>query len=185
MILLKPNTGSRQEHVESIMHSTHLWTSWVPIIPVTVGLILPYLSTYLDIFLPEILLSYPQWAGIPVFLGGFLLAFSSVQLIYSQEQWDKAPSPAGTPKRLVISGPYRYVRNPMLLGMLLIICGEGLYFRSVGILSYLTAFFLFVNFVMVPGEERRLVEHFGGQYLQYKSKIRRWLPTTAPYKNDR
>lgn len=156
---------------------------WIPIVPITAGLILPYLATYLDAFLPEVPLGPARWAGIPIFLSGIMLAVSSARLIYGQKQWNETPTYTGTPKQLVVSGPYRYVRNPMLLGMFLIICGEGLYFRSTGILSYLTAFFLFANFVKVPDEERRLEERFGESYLQYKSKIHRWLPTTSPYEN--
>ncbi|MFQ5862656.1 MAG: methyltransferase family protein [Candidatus Brocadiales bacterium] len=167
------------------MGSTRLRRTWIPIIPITVGLILPYLATYLDASLPEVPLGPLQLVGIPVFLGGIVLAINSARLIYTQEQWDKTPTPTGTPRHLIVSGPYRYVRNPMLLGMLLIVCGEGLYLRSPGIFSYLTAFFVFVNFVMVPGEECRLEEHFGEPYLRYKSKIRRWLPTTSPYKNNK
>ncbi len=167
------------------MGSTHLRLRHMPIIPVTVGLILPYLATYLDVFLPVPSFEAMRWAGAPVFLGGLILASSSVRLIYTQDQWDEGPTPTGVPRHLVVSGPYRYVRNPMLLGMLLIICGEAIYFRSTGILSYLAAFFVFVNLVMVPSEERKLEERFGDSYLQYKSKIRRWLPTTSPYKNSR
>ncbi len=166
------------------MDHSRVRLSWIPIVPITVGLILPYLATYLDAFLPKVSLGALSWAGVPLFLGGIVLAMSSARLIYSREQWDRTPSPTGTPRHLIVSGTYRYVRNPMLLGMLMIICGEGLFLRSPGILSYLAAFFAFVNFVQVPGEECRLEERFGEPYLRYKSKIRRWLPTTSPYKDS-
>ncbi|MFQ5956424.1 MAG: methyltransferase family protein [Candidatus Brocadiales bacterium] len=167
------------------MGSTRVRLAWIPIVPITVGLILPYLATYLDATLPEVLLGSARWAGIPLFLGGIMLATSCARLIYSQEQWEKTATPTGTPRQLIVSGPYCYVRNPMLLGMLSIICGEGLYLQSAGIFSYLGAFFVFINFVQVPGEERRLEEHFGEPYLRYKSKIRRWLPTTSPYNDNK
>lgn len=166
------------------MSPTRARLSWIPIIPITVGLILPYFATSLDGLLPGVSLGFLRLMGIPLFLGGIVLATSSARLIYSQEQWDKTPTPAGTPRQLVVSGPYRYVRNPMLLGMLSIVCGEGLYLQSPGILSYLAAFFVFVNFVLVPSEERRLEEHFGEHYLRYKSRIHRWLPTISPYKDN-
>lgn len=166
------------------MNHIHLRAGRVSVIPITVGIILPYLATYLDALLPELQLNTLRLPGVPVFIAGFMLAMSSVRLIYTQEQWEEGPTPTGVPQHLVVSGPYRYVRNPMLLGMQLIICGEGLYFLSPGIFVYLAAFFLFLNLIMVPGEERRLEERFGESYTRYKSKIHRWLPTTSPYEDN-
>ncbi len=163
------------------MGCVHLRTGRVPVIPVTAGIILPYLATYLDAFLPGIVPEMLRWAGVPVFIAGIMLAVSSVRRIYTEEQWDEKPTPTGVPLHLIVTGSYRYVRNPMLLGMQMIICGEGVYFQSSGIFVYLAVFFVFLNFVMVPGEERRLEERFGESYLRYRSKIRRWLPTMSAY----
>ncbi len=167
------------------MSDIHRRRSWLPIVPIAAGIILPYLATYLDPLLPEVSLGYLRWAGVPVFLAGLAVAMDCRRLIYNPEQWEEAPTAAGIPKHLIVSGPYRYVRNPMLLGMVLIVLGEALFTESPGIFTYLAAFFIFLNFIMIPGEERRLEERFGGSYLRYKSKIHRWLPATSPYENNK
>ncbi len=167
------------------MSDTHRRRSWLPVVPIAAGIILPYLATYLDPLLPEVSLGHLRWVGAPVFLAGFAVAMGSRRLIYNREQWEEAPSATGIPKRLIVSGPYRYVRNPMLLGMVLIVFGEALYTQSPGIFCYLAAFFLFLNLIMIPGEECRLEERFGESYLRYKSKIRRWLPTASPYEDNK
>ncbi|MHC4275907.1 MAG: methyltransferase family protein [Planctomycetota bacterium] len=145
------------------MSDIHMRGSWLPIVPIAAGIILPYLATHLDPLLPEVSLGSLRWAGVP----------------------EESPTATGIPKHLIVSGPYRYVRNPMLLGMVLIVLGEALFTESPGIFTYLAAFFVFLNFIMIPGEERRLEERFGESYLRYKSKIRRWLPAASPYENNK
>lgn len=155
---------------------------WLPFPPLLVGVILPYLASLFDVYLPVAPFGPARWLGVLFFLGGCLLSATSVRLIYAHGQWETTPYPRGVPKQLVIIGPYRYVRNPMLLGILLIVLGEGFYFQSLSILSYMAAFFIFVNLFLLSGEERRLEERFGQGYLRYKEKVRRWLPTLSPYK---
>jgi protein-S-isoprenylcysteine O-methyltransferase Ste14 len=79
-------------------------------------------------------------------------------------------------RRLVVSGPYRHVRNPMITGVVTVLLGEALVFGSVGLLAWALAFFL-VNaawFVLV--EEPGLVERFGEDYVDYRRRVPRWIP---------
>lgn len=84
-------------------------------------------------------------------------------------------SPADPTQKLVISGLYRFSRNPMYLGVLLLLAGETLFFQSVYLLIYslivATSFNLFVIF----REEPRLQKDFGDAYKEYCRKVRRWL----------
>ena len=77
---------------------------------------------------------------------------------------------------LVISGPYRYVRNPMITGVATILAGEALFFRSLGVAIELAAFFavnaLYFPLVEEPGMRRR----FGSEYDEYSARVPRWLP---------
>lgn len=160
-----------------------LQRAWLPIPPITFAILLPYLAaTYLDTLLPEVFLGPVQWAGFPLVFVGCFLSAASARLIYAQEEWNQAPSPLGVPRRLIIEGPYSYVRNPMLLGIFLIILGEGLFFQSPAILSYLLTLFLGANYFLIPGEERRLDKHFGEEYRRYKARVGRWIPGWSPYK---
>jgi protein-S-isoprenylcysteine O-methyltransferase Ste14 len=78
--------------------------------------------------------------------------------------------------RLVIRGPYRFVRNPMITGVAAILAGEALFFRSWGIAIELVAF-LAVNAIYFPlVEEPSLRRRFGIEYDEYKARVPRWLP---------
>lgn len=86
------------------------------------------------------------------------------------------PAVFDPPREFVALGPYRYVRNPMYLGGVLLLAGLGLVLRShsVLLLALLAAVLahLFVVLVEEPGLERR----FGDSFLRYRSMVPRWLP---------
>jgi protein-S-isoprenylcysteine O-methyltransferase Ste14 len=82
--------------------------------------------------------------------------------------------------KLVVQGPYRLVRNPMITGVASILVGEALFFRSWGIAIEL-AVFVAVNAVYFPlVEEPGLRRRFGAQYDEYRARVPRWLPRVRP-----
>ena len=86
-------------------------------------------------------------------------------------------TPWDPPGRLVVRGPYRFVRNPMISSVLLIIIAEALYFRSPAITIGAAAFFL-INAIYLPlVEERGLERRFGEEYRAYKHKVPRLIPS--------
>jgi protein-S-isoprenylcysteine O-methyltransferase Ste14 len=80
------------------------------------------------------------------------------------------------PKKLVAAGPYRWVRNPMYWGVLLILVGEALLYRSRAVGLYAAGFLLVVHLFVVLYEERTLAKRFGGSYLEYRQQVHRWIP---------
>lgn len=86
------------------------------------------------------------------------------------------PAPIDPPKQLVVSGLYRYVRNPMYMGVLLILIGHFAWFGYWGSLIYAAvvwiAFDLFVRFY----EEPNLRSKFGADYEGYLKRVPRWIP---------
>ena len=86
------------------------------------------------------------------------------------------PAPYDPPRRLVIAGLYRYVRNPQYIGVVLIILSEALFFGSIVLLGYAACFaigyHLFVRFY----EEPTLRRLFGQDYTRYCESVPRWLP---------
>lgn len=105
--------------------------------------------------------------------------------IYCWCLWDFAvagrgtPAPIDPPKQLVVRGLYRYVRNPMYLGVLLVVAGWAELFRSARLLEYgLAVAFLFHCFVVLI-EEPLLRLRFGASYASYCGAVRRWLPGRA------
>ena len=100
--------------------------------------------------------------------------------------WDFAafgrgtPAPLDAPKRLVARGLYRYVRNPMYVGVLLVIAGWALLFRSPRVLGYGAAVALFFHLFVVAVEEPTLRGKFGRSYEQYCREVGRWVPNPRP-----
>ena len=97
--------------------------------------------------------------------------------------WDFAAKGRGTlapidpPKQLVVQGLYRYVRNPMYLGVLILLLGETAFFRSSALLQYTLAWFIVVNLFVVLYEEPSLRHRFGESYERDLRSVHRWLPT--------
>ena len=96
--------------------------------------------------------------------------------------WDFAtfgrgtPAPVDAPRRLVVRGLYRYVRNPMYVGVLLVIAGWALLFQSARILGYWAAVALFFHLFVVAVEEPSLRGKFGRSYERYCREVGRWVP---------
>jgi protein-S-isoprenylcysteine O-methyltransferase Ste14 len=80
------------------------------------------------------------------------------------------------PKEFVASGPYKYVRNPMSLGMAALMLGLGFYKRSVCVLLFAAGLFLVLHLVAVYVEEPGLQKRFGASYHAYKQSVNRWIP---------
>lgn len=86
------------------------------------------------------------------------------------------PAPFDPPRRLVVSGPYCYVRNPMYLGATLALCGAALMYRSGALLLYAAAFVASMHLLAVAYEEPTLTRLFGQEYENYRTAVPRWLP---------
>jgi len=91
------------------------------------------------------------------------------------------PAPIAPPEHLVVSGYYRYVRNPMYVALLAIILGEALLFGATMLVAY--GAIIWVSFaVFVMGyEEPTLRSQFGAEYENYCAHVPRWLPRFRPW----
>ena len=84
-------------------------------------------------------------------------------------------------RRLVVLGPYRHVRNPMISGVLAILLGEAAIFGSLPLLLWFAGVFA-VNAVYLPlVEEPGLRRRFGPEYDEYRANVPRWLPRLRPW----
>ncbi|MCW3493869.1 methyltransferase family protein [Microbacterium sp. SSM24] len=92
------------------------------------------------------------------------------------------PAPVAPTETLVVTGVYRFVRNPMYLAVLAIILGQALLFGSWGVLVYAVIVFAAV-FAFVRGyEEPTLTRTYGEQYLEYRSNVPGWWPRFTPWR---
>ena len=76
---------------------------------------------------------------------------------------------------LVFSGPYRFTRNPMYLGFIVLYAGLALWFSAVWALLLLPGVIAGIQYHVIAREEQYLERKFGEQYLRYKARVRRWL----------
>lgn len=76
---------------------------------------------------------------------------------------------------LVTSGIYRFTRNPMYLGLLLLLASWALYLANILAFLFLPAFILYMNHFQIKPEERALTDRFGRKYLEYASRVNRWI----------
>ena len=88
---------------------------------------------------------------------------------------ETAICPTADSQVLVTSGVYRLTRNPMYLGMVLMMAGMALWFGTLPYYLVVVLYFLVINEVFCPFEEERLVDTFGKEYSEYQRKVRRWV----------
>ncbi len=116
-------------------------------------------------------------AGLAVLAAGAGLAlWCTVEFVRSGRG---TPAPIDPPRELVVRGPYRLVRNPMYVGMLLILCGEALIFRSLPLLGWAVAWWGLIHLLVVGYEEPTLHGKFGEAYERYTRRVGRWMPSFA------
>lgn len=110
--------------------------------------------------------------GVVLFLGGFSAMMWAWWLFKSHRV---AICPTSPTARLLTSGIYRFTRNPMYLGIVMMLLGIALYVGSLPFYLAAGAFFAVVNFAFCPFEEAKLSRSFGAEYLNYRAMVRRWL----------
>jgi protein-S-isoprenylcysteine O-methyltransferase Ste14 len=118
--------------------------------------------------------TFSMLLGSALFVTGFLLALvAGYQLIVTGYG---TPLPLDPPQKLVTTGPYRYVRNPQAIAMVLMVVGEILIFRSRFLWTLLPLTLLYLEGFVARWEERQLLQQHGQEYIEYKSKVRKWIP---------
>ena len=123
------------------------------------------------------------WIGLLSLIFGIILAIWTARLQLTIGEG--TPAPWDPPKKLVIRGPYRYVRNPMITGVFLILLAESLLFQFWPVAIWMIVFFA-ANLIYLPlVEEKDLEKRFGQEYLLYKEAVPRWIPKLKPWVEER
>lgn len=153
--------------------------------------LVPILNTILfTIFVPGTVAGYIPYrltdrfahraSGPPEWLGIVVIALGAA--IYFRCAWEFAVRGLGTPapiaptKFLVTTALHRYIRNPMYVGVALVIAGEGALFRSLHVLEYAALMLTAAHTFIVLYEEPTLRRQFGESYEQYRRTVPRWIP---------
>jgi protein-S-isoprenylcysteine O-methyltransferase Ste14 len=147
---------------------------------------------------PGIVAGYVPWlmtrwrAGPPLLgligdraLGILLLVIGATVLLDSfarfAVQGRGTPAPVLPTTRLIATGAYRYVRNPMYVSVISLVIGQGLLFGSVRVLVYAGCLWVAFQLFIVLYEEPTLRRAYGKEYDRYRAAVPRWLPRVRPW----
>jgi hypothetical protein len=146
--------------------------SWLKSTSKRTFIVYPPLIIALELALSGGSLPFVPW-GLPLLLWGYL----QYRLVghYRSQMGGGGPGVDTPPDRIVEIGPYRYLRNPMYLGHLIFMAGLAITFRSFAATALL-AFHVVWFHLRVLEDERHLEQIFGASYLDYKSRVKRWIP---------
>ncbi len=136
-----------------------------------------------DIFVEILLFPAEIFAPFPlnllglftVGLGFLLVFFANFHLLFIGKIGLEDREPFHTPSTLVTSGPYRFSRNPIYFGVVLITLGLAIITISLTILICTIGLYLFFWKVFIKWEEEKLDDTFGEDYREYKQRVRRWI----------
>lgn len=132
---------------------------------------------------PAVAVTFPQMAeqiaGLVFCAIGIVLFASSLRRFATEGEGTLAPW--DPPQRLVLHGPYRYVRNPMISGVIFVLFGEALILLSRPHFTWALTF-VALNFIYIPLlEEPQLKRRFGADYVDYSRHVPRLVPRLRPW----
>jgi protein-S-isoprenylcysteine O-methyltransferase Ste14 len=120
--------------------------------------------------------------GIAVFAFGLYWLIRTILLFINVGKGTLAPwNPT---QKLVIQGPYRYVRNPMIIGVFISVIGIAIVFGSIGVLVWAALIFIINYLYFIFSEEPGLRKRFGHEYSRYYMNVPRWIPRLKPWHPD-
>jgi len=117
-------------------------------------------------------------AWIVVAIGTFIAGWCAFEFAW---RGHGTPAPMDPPRRLVVSGLYRYVRNPMYVGFGILLIGEAWLIGRIEIIYEMLIALALVSTFVIAYEEPALRAKFGDDYLEYCRNVRRWIPRLTPW----
>ena len=113
---------------------------------------------------------------VPILLGASIYSWCAWDFTFAGKG---TPAPIDPPRELVVRGLYRYVRNPMYVGVGSVLIGEALLFQSLALLVYVAGALLLCHLFVVLYEEPALTRKFGDSYRRYRESVPRWIPRNS------
>jgi protein-S-isoprenylcysteine O-methyltransferase Ste14 len=147
--------------------------------PGTVVGLIPWLITGWEFREPA-----PYWVAARV-LGAVLICVGVLPVVRAFAEFVRAggtPMPIAPTRRLVVSGPNRYVRNPMYVGILVAIGGQALLFGQAALLPYAAIAWAVTAVFVRLYEEPTLARTFGAEYDEYRRAVPAWIPRPRPWR---
>lgn len=150
------------------------WIKAILILPFNVIVVIPCLILYFSKYSYVIPSLWQIIIGVIVLLFGLTLAIWTMVLF--QKIGKGTLAPWATTKHLVVEGPFKYTRNPMITGVLAVLLAESLILNSINLLYWMVLFFIINCIYFKVFEEKQLIRNFGDEYIEYRKNVPMWLP---------
>jgi protein-S-isoprenylcysteine O-methyltransferase Ste14 len=148
-------------------------------VPASVIMLVPWLMTSWKVQPPFLGWAGTRWIGAACLLAGLpIVAGAMVRFV---REGRGTPAPIAPTQRLVVTGPYRYVRNPMYVGVVASILAQALIFGSLAVLAYAALLGVVFHAFVLCYEEPTLRRRYGAQYDAYTRGVHRWRPRLVPW----
>src|SRR5438046_5320059 len=148
--------------------------------PAMLAGVIPWLITHWEFRPPFLAAEATRLAGLAFIIAGVpgvLDSFARFAL-----QGLGTPAPIAPPRNLVVSGLYRYVRNPIYVAVVAVILGQALLFGDWRLLWYGALLWLFFHVWVLMIEEPTLKQTFGTEYESFRTNVPRWIPRLTPWR---
>ena len=141
-----------------------------PLVALTFGILVIYSKS----IFPKIEIGRGGFFGSFMIIIGLIIILSAIIQFKKYKTTITPLSPLNATK-LIVHGIYKFSRNPMYLGLLLVLFGISIILNPIGGLSLIPLFILYLNLFQIIPEENAMVDLFKGEFLEYKENVRRWI----------
>jgi protein-S-isoprenylcysteine O-methyltransferase Ste14 len=160
------------------------------IAPVTMTVLIPLsIANSTGVRAPE--LTSPARVGLAI-IGGLLIVAGLGLFVWTNRLFDRTGKGTlgigrllGEPVHLVVRGPYRHVRNPMITGVVCILLAEAAITAAIPLLFWAGVFFAVVAVVIRGWEEPHLKKRYGDEYVEYRRNVPAWIPRLSAWNPSR
>ena len=141
-----------------------------PLVALTFGFLINYTK---DIF-PKIEIRNENFFGSFMIIIGLIIILSAI-ILFKKYQTTITPLNPSNATKLITDGIYKFSRNPMYLGLLLVLVGISIILNLTGGFFFILLFILYINLFQIIPEENAMVVLFKDEFLEYKENVRRWI----------
>ena len=142
--------------------------------PPLVALTFGFLINYTKNIFPKIKIGWGDVFGSIIIIFGIIIILSAIGL-FKRYKTTITPLKPFKATKLITDGIYKFSRNPMYLGLLLVLSGVSIILNPIGGLFLIPLFILYLNLFQIIPEENAMVDLFKDEFLEYKENVRRWI----------
>ena len=142
--------------------------------PPLVALAFGFLINYTKNIFPKIEIKNEIIFGSFMIISGLIIILSAI-ILFKKYQTTISPLNPSNATKLITEGIYKFSRNPMYLGLLLVLVGISTILNPIGGFFLIPLFILYLNFFQIIPEENAMINLFKDEFLEYKENVRRWI----------